>query len=60
MQSLDHHTSLMQQPLLYGRWRLYDAGGCERETGALFPYAPPWTTGRRLLVGFHSGGTPPF
>ena len=59
MQSLDHHTSLMQQPLLYGRWRLYDAGGCERETGAPFPYAP---RGQQTGVACRLPlvGTPPF
>ena len=47
MQSLDHHTSLMrrlsQQPATALLWETeaMGAGGCERETGPLFPYTVP-------------------
>ena len=58
MQSLDHHTSLMQQPAIMGD------DGCRRlrardRCSMLFPKAPPWTTGRRCLSASTRVALPP-
>ena len=64
MQSLDHDTSLMQLHAIMGDGddgcrRLRARDWCSASLSP--PPSPPlWDNRQALLVGFHSGGSPPF
>ena len=63
MQSLDHATSLMQLYAIMGDGddgcrRLRARDWCSASLSP--PLPPPWDNRQALLVGFHSGGSPPF
>ena len=60
MQSLDHHTSLNAATRYpYGRRRRWEPATASARPVLCFPKAPPLDNRQALLVGFHSGGTPP-
>ena len=60
MQSLDHHTSLMQQPAIMGDG---DDGSRQlraRDRCSVSLRLHPWTTGRRCLSASTRVALPPF